>query len=188
MQLLEPSTLILILAGILLAYRLIVAVVFGALASKMRGRFSISSGEAITVAVVSFFDTVLGLFVLGMSALTKETDVKGANAIISRLKADISFVSDILYPVKDPDVENLRRDALLLGEKLTQIEEDPAVGRNDVIGVLERTERDFLYLRDKADDINLEEDATARNRLVASCRRRMEGVLEGIEKVLSLLT
>ncbi|RLG42764.1 MAG: hypothetical protein DRO05_00110 [Thermoproteota archaeon] len=185
----EPYTYLLIaIITVILAYRVIVALAFGILASKLRGRFGVSKKEMAYIVIASFFDTVLGIFILAISALTKEGDPRKARRIISRMKEDGSRVLNTLGGIQDPSIVNLSKDVELFVQKLSQVEEDPGIGSEEAIDILEKMEAELLYIRDKADDISVETDQRARAKVVALCEKRTKVLSELMRKLLATLS
>jgi len=185
----EPYTYLLIaIITVILAYRVIVALAFGILASKLRGRFGVSKKEMAYIVIASFFDTVLGIFILAISALTKEGDPRKARRIISRMKEDGSRVLNTLGGIQDPSIVNLSKDVELFVQKLSQVEEDPQLGSEEAIDILEKMEAELLYIRDKADDISVETDQRARAKVVALCEKRTKVLSELMRKLLATLS
>ncbi|GEM_PF-3426526 len=185
----EPYIYVLIIViAIILAYRIIVALALGMLASKLRGRFGVSKKEMTYVVIASFFDTVLGIFILAMSALTREVDPKKAKRVILRMKDDASRIITTLEEVKDPPVRNLVKDVELIAQKLSQIEEDLEVMSEETMEILEKMESELLYIRDKADDISIETDEKIRAKMTSLCAKRASILTELIRKLISSLT
>jgi len=185
----EPYTyLLVILVTIILAYRIIVAIAFGVLASKLRGRFGVSKKEMAYIIAASFFDTVLGIFILTMSALTREVDPKKVKRVISRMKEDGSRILVTLGEIQEPDVRNLAKDVELVLEKISQIEEDPRIGSEEALDILEKMEAELLYIRDKADDISIETDQKVRAKIIAICTKRSRVLTELLRKLLVTIT
>ncbi len=184
----EPYTYALIVViTIILAYRIIVALVFGMLASKLKGRFGISKKEMAYIIVASFFDTVLGIFILAMSTLTREADPKKAKRVISRIKEDASRILVALEGIREPSVKNLMKDVELVVQKISQAEEDPNIGSEETLDILEKMEAELLYIRDKADDISVETDENARAKIVALCSKRTKVLTELTRKLMDSL-
>jgi len=185
----ETYTYVLIVViTIIITYRIIVALAFGMLASKLRGRFGVSKKEMTYIIVASFFDTVLGIFILAMSALTREADPEKAKRVISRIKEDASRILVTLKEFQEPSIKNLVRDVELVVQKVSQVEEDPKIGSEDALEILEKMEAELLYIRDKADDISVETDKNARDKKVALCMKRASILTELIRKLLDSLT
>ncbi len=185
----EPYTYVLIIVvTIILAYRVIVALAFGMLASKLRGRFGVSKKEIAYIIAASFFDTVLGIFILAMSALTREVDPRKVRRIISRMKEDGSRILATLGEIQEPNVRNLVKDVELVVDKISQIEEDPRIGSEEALDILEKMEAELLYLRDKADDISVETDQQVRAKIIAVCVKRAMILTELLRKLLSTIT
>lgn len=178
---------ILIAALIFLLYRLAVAVAFGLLAKRMGRRFNVTPREALNVALASFLDTALGLFVLAMSVLTREADMAAAKRQAERIKSDALYVVSILSGVDDYQAKNIARDAQLIVEKLDQAQKSPMFGKIDVIDELKEMEKDLMFLRDKADDISLATDPSLRRKLLSECASKMDHAKDRLEKILSML-
>jgi divalent metal cation (Fe/Co/Zn/Cd) transporter len=185
----EPYTyLLVILVTIIVAYRVIVALAFGILASKLRGRFGVSKKEMAYIIAASFFDTVLGIFILAMSALTKEVDPRKVKRIISRMKEDGSRILATLEGIQEPNVRNLAKDVELVVEKISQIEEDPRIESEEALDILEKMEAELLYIRDKADDISVETDQKVKAKIIAICAKRATILTELLRKLLATIT
>ncbi len=185
----EPYMYVLIIViTIIIAYRIIVALAFGMLASKLRGRYGVSKKEMTYVIIASFFDTVLGIFILAMSALTREVDPKKAKKVISRMKDDASRIIATLEEVQEPSVKNLVKDVELVVHKISQIEEDLEVVSEEAMDILEKMEAELLYIRDKADDISVETDEKIRAKMVSLCAKRASILLEMVRKLMSFIT
>ncbi len=185
----EPYTYVLIIViTVILAYRIIVALAFGMLASKLKGRFGVSKREMAYIIVASFFDTVLGIFILAMSALTSEADPKKAKRVISRIKEDASRILVALEGIQEPTVKNLVKDVELVVQKVSQVEEDPKIGTEEALDILEKMEAEILYIRDKADDISVETNEDVRAKIVALCSKRTTVLTELIRKLMNSLT
>ena len=178
---------ILIVVLIFIAYRLSVAITFGLLAKRMGRRFNVTRREAVNVALASFLDTALGLFVLAMSVLTREADVAAAKRQAERIKSDSLYVVSILSGVDDYQAKNIARDAQLMVEKLDQAQKSPMFGRLDVIDELKALEKDMMFLRDKADDISLATDPSLRSKLLSECARRMDHAKDRLERIMEML-
>ena len=158
------------------------------LASKLRGRYGVSKKEMTYVIIASFFDTVLGIFILAMSALTREVDPKKAKKVISRMKDDASRIIATLEEVQEPSVKNLVKDVELVVQKISQIEEDLEVVSEEAMDILEKMEAELLYIRDKADDISVETDEKIRAKMVSLCTKRASILLEMVRKLMSFIT
>ena len=158
--------------------------IFASFASKLRGRLNISKKEVLYAFLAGFLDTVFGGLILILGMLTKEVDIKEAQRIIDRVNSDVSKTVEILKGVDDPSVMNLSRNVSLLSEKLTQIYEEPFIKNESVIDLLEKIEESYFYIRDMADDIALEKDSKKRKKIVDSCNRRMDYILELVERII----
>ncbi|HDD69426.1 MAG TPA: hypothetical protein ENG61_03610 [Candidatus Korarchaeota archaeon] len=104
------------------------------------------------------------------------------------MKEDGSRVLNTLGGIQDPSIVNLSKDVELFVQKLSQVEEDPGIGSEEAIDILEKMEAELLYIRDKADDISVETDQRARAKVVALCEKRTKVLSELMRKLLATLS
>ncbi|RLG54043.1 MAG: hypothetical protein DRN99_05770 [Thermoproteota archaeon] len=184
----EVLWLIALLSSLIVVYRLIVATAFCWIARKLRGEVNVTRSELATVGIASFFDTVLGLFILATLALTRKSDVDAARRIIDRVRRDLDSASDILKEDSNPRVQNIVRDLKLVSEKLSQLALEERIGEPASIELLENMQAEALAVRDKSDDISIEEAPQRKDKLVKSVEKRVERLKEDLQKLADILT
>jgi len=182
------SSAVVILAAVLIAYRIVVAGVFVWLARKLKGPVNITGSDLVWVGLASLFDTVLGLFAIAILALGRTGNVEAAKRIVSRATSDLSEAADILSGREEIRVKNLVRDLRLASSKLKALTEEPAIGSPKAIEILESIQSMAFALRDKADDLSLEHDPNRVDALADLMERRMEKIKKWIEELMELVT
>ena len=191
MQILDLSLIsgsLTLLVVFIVLYRLVVAGVFIFLARRIRGELSLTRSEIIWITVASLIDTVLGLFALAIIAFTRRIDVDAAKRIISRTSRDVDDAIDALSGSGDVRIENIVRDLRLIKSKLKELEEEKLIGAAQSIDMLESVQSAMFTIRDKADDIALEQDPQRRDHLIRLVEKKMEYVKSTLEKLLSFVT
>ena len=191
MQILDLSLIsgsLTLLVVFIVLYRLVVAGVFIFLARRIRGELSLTRSEIIWITVASLIDTVLGLFALAIIAFTRRIDVDAAKRIISRTSRDVDDAIDALSGSGDVRIENIVRDLRLVKSKLKELEEEKLIGAAQSIDMLESVQSAMFTIRDKADDIALEQDPQRRDHLIRLVEKKMEYVKSTLEKLLSFVT
>ena len=191
MQILDLSLIsgsLTLLVAFIVLYRLVVAGVFIFLARRIRGELSLTRSEIIWITVASLIDTVLGLFALAIIAFTRRIDVDAAKRIISRTSRDVDDAIDALSGSGDVRIENVVRDLRLIKSKLKELEEEKLIGAAQSIDMLESVQSAMFTIRDKADDIALEQDPQRRDHLIRLVEKKMEYVKSTLEKLLSFVT
>ena len=177
-----------LLVAFIVLYRLVVAGVFIFLARRIRGELSLTRSEIIWITVASLIDTVLGLFALAIIAFTRRIDVDAAKRIISRTSRDVDDAIDALSGSGDVRIENIVRDLRLIKSKLKELEEEKLIGAAQSIDMLESVQSAIFTIRDKADDIALEQDPQRRDHLIRLVEKKMDYVKSTLEKLLSFVT
>jgi len=177
-----------LLVVFIVLYRLVVAGVFIFLARRIRGELSLTRSEIIWITVASLIDTVLGLFALAIIAFTRRIDVDAAKRIISRTSRDVDDAIDALSGSGDVRIENIVRDLRLIKSKLKELEEEKLIGAAQSIDMLESVQSAMFTIRDKADDIALEQDPQRRDHLIRLVEKKMDYVKSTLEKLLSFVT
>jgi len=177
-----------LLVVFIVLYRLVVAGVFIFLARRIRGELSLTRSEIIWITVASLIDTVLGLFALAIIAFTRRIDVDAAKRIISRTSRDVDDAIDALSGSGDVRIENIVRDLRLVKSKLKELEEEKLIGAAQSIDMLESVQSAMFTIRDKADDIALEQNPQRRDHLIRLVEKKMEYVKSTLEKLLSFVT
>ncbi|RLE94198.1 MAG: hypothetical protein DRJ55_03025 [Thermoprotei archaeon] len=191
MQILDLSLIsgsLTLLVVFIVLYRLVVAGVFIFLARRIRGELSLTRSEIIWITVASLIDTVLGLFALAIIAFTRRIDVDAAKRIISRTSRDVDDAIDALSGSGDVRIENIVRDLRLVKSKLKELEEEKLIGAAQSIDMLESVQSAMFTIRDKADDIALEQNPQRRDHLIRLVEKKMEYVKSTLEKLLSFVT
>lgn len=191
MQILDLSLIsgsLTLLVAFVVLYRLVVAGVFIFLARRIRGELSLTRSEIIWITVASLIDTVLGLFALAIIAFTRRIDVDAAKRIISRTSRDVDDAIDALSGSGDVRIENIVRDLRLIKGKLKELEEEKLIGAAQSIDMLESVQSAMFTIRDKADDIALEQDPQRRDHLIRLVEKKMDYVKSTLEKLLSFVT
>ena len=191
MQILDLSLIsgsLMLLVAFIVLYRLVVAGVFIFLARRIRGELSLTRSEIIWITVASLIDTVLGLFALAIIAFTRRIDVDAAKRIISRTSRDVDDAIDALSGSGDVRIENIVRDLRLIKSKLKELEEEKLIGAAQSIDMLESVQSAMFTIRDKADDIALEQDPQRRDHLIRLVEKKMDYVKSTLEKLLSFVT
>ena len=191
MQILDLSLIsgsLTLLVAFIVLYRLVVAGVFIFLARRIRGELSLTRSEIIWITVASLIDTVLGLFALAIIAFTRRIDVDAAKRIISRTSRDVDDAIDALSGSGDVRIENIVRDLRLIKSKLKELEEEKLIGAAQSIDMLESVQSAIFTIRDKADDIALEQDPQRRDHLIRLVEKKMDYVKSTLEKLLSFVT
>ncbi len=178
----ELITLISIVVGILVAYRIIVAVIFTGVATRLRGR--ISRSEAVRIFIGSFLDTVLGAALIAASAITREEDKEKAHRIIERITVDLNHIKNTLQEEESPQVKNMIEDISLVEEKIQQLKEHPKIGLQEIIEILEKIEQSVFYLRDKSDDLSLAESEKQKKIIGSACERKITELKDYIQGIL----
>lgn len=191
MQILDLSLIsgsLMLLVAFIVLYRLVVAGVFIFLARRIRGELSLTRSEILWITVASLIDTVLGLFALAIIAFTRRIDVDAAKRIISRTSRDVDDAIDALSGSGDVRIENIVRDLRLIKGKLKELEEEKLIGAAQSIDMLESVQSAMFTIRDKADDIALEQDPQRRDHLIRLVEKKMDHVKSTLEKLLSFVT
>ena len=191
MQILDLSLIsgsLTLLVAFVVLYRLVVAGVFIFLARRIRGELSLTRSEILWMTVASLIDTVLGLFALAIIAFTRRIDVDAAKRIISRTSRDVDDAIDALSGSGDVRIENIVRDLRLIKSKLKELEEEKLIGAAQSIDMLESVQSAIFTIRDKADDIALEQDPQRRDHLIRLVEKKMDHVKSTLEKLLSFVT
>ncbi len=178
----ELLTIISIIVGILVAYRIIVAIIFTGVATRLRGR--VSRSEALRIFIGSLLDTVLGAVLIAASAITREEDKEKAHRIIERIATDISHIKTTLQEEESPQVKNMLRDISLVEEKIQQLKEHPKIGLYEIIEILEKIEENIFYLRDKSDDLSLAKDLKQKKIIGSACERKISELKDYIQEIL----
>lgn len=191
MQILDLSLIsgsLMLLVAFIVLYRLVVAGVFIFLARRIRGELSLTRSEILWITVASLIDTVLGLFALAIIAFTRRIDVDAAKRIISRTSRDVDDAIDALSGSGDVRIENIVRDLRLIKGKLKELGEEKLIGAAQSIDMLESVQSAMFTIRDKADDIALEQDPQRRDHLIRLVEKKMDHVKSTLEKLLSFVT
>lgn len=191
MQILDLSLIsgsLTLLVAFVVLYRLVVAGVFIFLARRIRGELSLTRSEILWITVASLIDTVLGLFALAIIAFTRRIDVDAAKRIISRTSRDVDDAIDALSGSGDVRIENIVRDLRLIKGKLKELEEEKLIGAAQSIDMLESVQSAMFTIRDKADDIALEQNPQRRDHLIRLVEKKMDYVKSTLEKLLSFVT
>jgi|GEM_PF-5832964 len=178
----ELLTIISIIVGILVAYRIIVAIIFTGVATRLRGR--VSRSEAVRIFIGSLLDTVLGAALIAASAITREEDKEKAHRIIERITADLTHIKNTLQEEESPQIKNIIEDISLVEEKIQQLREHPKVGLQEIIETLEKMEQSIFYLRDKSDDLSLAKDQKQKKIIGSACERKIEELKDYIQEIL----
>ena len=179
---------ILVVGALLILYRLLVAGVFIWLARRLKGPVNLTGSDLLWVGLASLFDTVLGLFAIAILAVTRTGNVDAAKRIIARTSGDLEEAAEILSGVENVKVKNIVRDLRLMSSKLKALTEEPAIGSPKAIELLETIQSAAFSLRDKADDLSLEEDPARIEALASLMEKKLERGKKTLSELIELLT